>query len=312
MPVLGQALAVKGRSRPIRLVLAAVAAGAAALAGCSCAGDESAAPATTDDPGVSHVHGLGVRPGDDAIYAATHYGLFEIAADGKATRVADRYQDTMAFTVDGADRFLASGHPDFQDDELQMKGKPPHLGLIESRDKAKTWKAISLLGEADFHALSVVGETIYGYDATGDRLMVSGDGGATWDTRASGIGMRGVAASPEGDELVLGVTPAGLEVSDDGGLTFEPLPESPPAVLVSWPTPDRLWSIDASGGVYRADSPTGPWTAAGQAPGEPQAFTATGDTLAIAVSGLDGRTAIFVSRDGASTWSLRYRDTQGT
>ena len=299
---------MKGRSRPLRLALAAAAAGAAALAGCSSEGDGSAAPAAADDPGVSHVHGLGVRPGDEVIYAATHYGLFEIAADGKATRIADRYQDTMAFTVDGADRFLASGHPDFQDDALQVEGKPPHLGLIESRDEAKTWKAMSLLGEADFHALSVVGDTIYGYDATGDRLMVSGDGGRTWETRASGIGMRGVAASPEGGDVVVGVTPAGLEVSTDGGRTFEPIPGAPRAVLVSWPPAGGLWAVDATGGVHHAATPEGPWERASDVPGEPQAFTAAADRLVVAVRGLDGRSAVFVSEDEGDTWSLRYRE----
>lgn len=284
------------------------AAGAAALAGCSSDGDGSAAPAATADPGVSHVHGLGVRSGGEVIYAATHYGLFEIGEDGEATRIADRYQDTMAFTVDGSDRFLASGHPDFKDESLQVEGKPPHLGLIESRDKARTWEAISLLGEADFHALSVVGETIYGYDATGDRLMVSADGGATWETRVSGIGMRGVAANPKGDDIAVAVTPGGLEMSADGGRTFDALPGAPRAVLVSWPPAGGLWAVDATGGVHHADTPKGPWERARDVPGEPQAFTATADVLVVAVKGLDGRSAIFVSEDQADTWSLRYRE----
>lgn len=278
-----------------------------ASSGCANDGDESSAP-PADDPGVSHVHGLGVRPGDDVIYAATHYGLFGIAESGEATRIADRYQDTMAFTVDGDDRFLASGHPDFNDKALHVEGKPPHLGLIESRDEAKSWKVISLLGEADFHALSVVGDTIYGYDATGDRLMVSVDGGRTWDTRSSGIGMRGVAASPDGDDVVVGVTPAGLEVSTDGGRTFEPRPEAPRAVLASWPPVGGLWAVDATGGVHQADTLDGPWKRAGEVPGEPQAFTAAEDMLVVAVTGLDGRTAVFVSEDRGGTWTLRYRE----
>ena len=299
---------MKGRSRRLRIALAAAAA-AAALAACSREGDGSAGPAATGDPGVSHVHGLGVRPGDGAIFAATHYGLFEIDEDGDATRIADRYQDTMAFTVDGADRFLASGHPDFQEDAMQVEGKPPHLGLIESRDKAETWDAISLLGEADFHALSVVGDTIYGYDATGDRLLVSVDTGKTWETRASGIGMSGVAASPKGGGVVVAVTPAGIEVSADGGRGFEPAPAGAPrAVLVSWPAAGGLWAVDAAGAVHRAEAPEGPWQRAADLPGEPQAFTATDDLLVAAVTGPDGRTAVYVSDDQAGTWSLRYRE----
>ena len=298
-----------GRSRLLRLALAAVAAGAAALAACSSGGGE-AAPASAGDPGVSHVHGLGLRPRDGAIYAATHYGVFEIAKNGEATRIADRHQDTMAFTIDGSDRLLASGHPDLQDGALRVKGKPPHLGLIESRDEAKTWKAISLLGEADFHALSVVGDTIYGYDATGDRLMVSDDGGRTWDTRASGIGMVGVAASPESDELLVGVTPAGVEMSTDGGRTFETMPGAPRAVIISWPPAGGLWAVDGTGGLHHAATPKGPWVRANDLPGAPQAFTASAETLVAAVTGPDGRSAVFVSEDQSDTWSLRYREPQ--
>ena len=299
------------KRRPRRLWLSvAVVAGSALSTACA-GSDNVAPPAAADDPGVSHVHGLGVAPGDDVLYAATHYGLFAIPSSGKATRIADRYQDTMAFTVAGPERFLASGHPDFEDKALQKEGSPPHLGLVESLDEGESWIPISLLGEADFHALAVVGDTVYGYDATGDRLLVSADGGKSWDMRSRGIGMRGLAADPEGGDTVIGVMPAGLEVSSDGGRTFEPLRDAPAAVLVSWPTRDQLWALDASGAVHRAESATGPWTSAGQAPGVPQAFTATVDMLAVAVTGLDGRSAIFVSRDGASTWSLRHRDSQG-
>lgn len=50
------------------------------------------------DVGVVHVHGLGVNPKDNTLYAATHTGLFRIPADGKAMRVNGRWQDTMGFT----------------------------------------------------------------------------------------------------------------------------------------------------------------------------------------------------------------------
>ena len=43
------------------------------------------------EPGVVHVHGLGVDPGDGTLYAATHSGLFRLPASGKpAQRVAMR------------------------------------------------------------------------------------------------------------------------------------------------------------------------------------------------------------------------------
>jgi hypothetical protein len=63
------------------------------------------------DRGPIHVHGLGINPKDGALFVATHTGLFR-AAEGerKATRVADRFQDTMGFTVVGT-AFSAPGTP---------------------------------------------------------------------------------------------------------------------------------------------------------------------------------------------------------
>ena len=98
-------------------------------AGC---GERSGSPSapTAHDPGVVHVHGLGVNPRDGALYAATHTGLFAIR-DGHAARVGDRWRDTMGFTVVGPDHFLGSGHPDLRDRELVKFGRPPLLGLVE-------------------------------------------------------------------------------------------------------------------------------------------------------------------------------------
>src|SRR5215212_8097797 len=52
------------------------------------------------DPGPRHVHALGVNPRDDALFLASHTGLYRIGrGETSARRVSDRYQDTMGFTV---------------------------------------------------------------------------------------------------------------------------------------------------------------------------------------------------------------------
>lgn len=112
------------------------------------AGGDETTPAT--DAGPVHVHGLGVNPADEALFIATHTGLYRSGeGDSKSVRVGDSRQDTMGFTVAGADRFLGSGHPDARQD------LPSLLGLIESTDAGETWESISLLGEADFHVLGL-------------------------------------------------------------------------------------------------------------------------------------------------------------
>lgn len=289
-----------------RGALVACLVGLAILGACGGDEDQSRAPLlAADDPGVSHVHGLGVDPEDGQLFAATHYGLFALPEEGVATRIAGRFQDTMGFVVAGPNRFLGSGHPDIQDEELHRKGKPPHLGLIESVDAGSTWKSLSLLGDADFHAIAVTGDTIAAYDSTGDRLMTSRDG-RNWETKASGIGMSAVALDPANPQRLVGVTPAGLEGSGDGGATFEPLASAPRGVLVSW-TADGLWTVDAEGRVGRASGPEGPWSEQGILPGSPEAFLATPSSL-YAAARSDERTGIYQSTDRGRTWSLRYQD----
>ena len=124
---------------------------------------------TTDPVAFGHVHGLGINPADDRLYVASHMGVFR-QTDAGFERVADRWQDTMAFTVTDDDTFLASGHPD-----LRETDKPVHLGLIESTDAAESWEALSLEGEADFHALEPATDRLYGYDSNNGVLKVTRD-----------------------------------------------------------------------------------------------------------------------------------------
>ncbi|HLF79956.1 MAG TPA: hypothetical protein VJB57_20955 [Dehalococcoidia bacterium] len=176
-----------------------------------------------------HVHGLGVNPKDGALFAATHTGLFRIA-EGKAERIAGRYQDTMGSTVVGPDHFIGSGHPDLRD---YRDGKLPGLlGLMESKNAGQTWSSQSLLGKAGFHGLTYVQARIYGFDSAGGRFMVSTDG-KTWDTRAS-IYLLRFAVNPVDPDLILGTTDRGPQVSRDGGRTWSRLP-APSLVLVARP-----------------------------------------------------------------------------
>ena len=78
--------------------------------------------------------------------------------------------------------------------ELRKPGSPPLLGLIESTTGGRTWKPLSLLGEADFHSLVAAHGKVYGYDSTGGRFLVSDDG-KRWETRSE-IGIGTFAVDP--------------------------------------------------------------------------------------------------------------------
>ena len=124
-------------------------------------------------------------------------------------RVANRYQDTMGFEVIGPGRFLASGHPDFREDN------PPLLGLIESVDGGRSWTPLSLRGEADFHASEAAHGKVYAYDSTSETFMVS-DSGREWDRRSQLV-VLDFAVSPDDLQLVLATTEDGPQRSTDGG-----------------------------------------------------------------------------------------------
>lgn len=287
---------------------AAIAGSAAIMAGMltSCAG-ESPDPAATSglsatDPGVEHVHALGVDPRDDVLYAATHYGLFRLPAGQSAERVADRYQDTMGFTITPDGTFLGSGHPDLAKDP----GFPVRLGLIRSSDRAQTWKPVSLGGQADFHVLRASPGQIVGWDATNGELLVSTDDGQSWELRST-LALRDLVVDPQDPDAMLATTERGLIRSADGGRTFQALPSAgltgTPAVL-SWSARQRLITIDAQGRVLASVDQGLTWSERGSLGGSPEALLDDRGTLYAARDG-----AILASVDDGRSWQARYKDT---
>lgn len=273
-------------------VAAVVAAGAGYLLG---RGDT--APAAAEDPGLVHVHGLGVNPADGLLYAAAHTGLFRVDDDGTAERIGDRYQDTMGFTVAGADRFVASGHPDLRDRELQVEGKRPLLGLIESTDRGRTWQPMSLLGDADLHTITVVGSRVVAYDSTGERLLASDDGGQSWQTRSQ-IALIDFALDPaDADQVVAVATDGSVQASGDGGRTWTAQPAPPMSIAVLRWGASGLWAGAADGTLARYDA-LATWTPVYRFGGAVEAIALDGDSLYVAVDGA----GIFRSRDLGRTW----------
>ncbi|MEP7054244.1 MAG: F510_1955 family glycosylhydrolase [Actinomycetota bacterium] len=246
------------------------------------------------DVGAVHVHGLGVDPRNDELFAATHLGLLRIDTAGKATRVANRYQDTMGFTVLGPGRFVASGHPDLREH------RPVKLGLIESSDAGLTWVPRSLSGTADFHDLASSHGVIYGLDSASGTLMVTADM-TRWDTRSVG-GLRDIAVAPDDANAVIGLTGHDVVASRDGGRTFAALPAAPALVLVAW-GPEGVFGLTDSGDVYFSADDGQTWSPRGSVKGRPAAIAAGGSEIFAALE--DG--VIVASADGARTWNVRYR-----
>jgi hypothetical protein len=272
----------------------------------ACGGDDGDDPSTSGaggpsvgDPGPIHVHGLGINPKDGALFVATHTGLFRAGkGEGKARRVADRSQDTMGFTIVGSDRFLGSGHPDLREN------LPPFLGLLESRDAGRTWKSISLLGKRDFHVLEAVGSRIYGFGSDFQTrkagLLVSDDGGRSWDERTPPEALISLVIDPDDPDRVIGSGEKGLYVSIDGGRQWRGVEGA--SSLLSWPQADGLFSVAGDGTVARSEDAGGHWSEVGEVGGQPAAFE--GESAgALYVALHDG--TIKRSTDGGDSWSVR-------
>jgi hypothetical protein len=278
----------------------AIAATALLLLVASC-GDDSTVespepPPTAETAPVHHIHGLGVAPDSGDVYVATHSGLF-VAADGEQQlrQVGDSEQDIMGFSVVGQDRFIGSGHPGPSD-----TSSPPNLGLIESRDGGKTWKKISLLGEADFHVLRSSRARIYGYDGTQGRLMVSSDGGRQWTQRTPPAAMFDLAVDPRDSDQIVASTERGVFSSADAGKGWRLLRDDI-AGLLAWPAADALYMVDGQGAVHRSGDGGRQWRTEGSIGGQPAAFIAHGSDLYAALT--DG--TVERSTDGGGGWTVR-------
>ena len=256
-----------------------------------------------EDPGAIHVHGLGVNPKDGALFVATHTGLFRAPKDEEKTkRVANRYQDTMGFTVVGPDRFLGSGHPDARED------LPPFLGLVRSTDAGRTWQEVSLMGTADFHVLEAAAELVYGfgsnYETRAAEFLVSDDRGRSWDERSPPGGLLSLAIAPDDPNEIVGAVQggpaaAGLYASTDAGRAWRPLAGR--TGLLAWAESGPLFLLDGEGVVNRSDDGGESWEEVGEIGGRPAAFEAAGDELLAALH--DG--TIQQSADGGRTWTVR-------
>lgn len=220
-------------------------------------------------PAMKHIHGLGLDPSDRAIYAATHYGLFRISESARPQRIGEQVQDFMGFTVIGADSFLASGHPAAED-----SAQPPHLGLIESTDGGNSWNALSLAGEADFHALDYRHGRVYGHDSQSRRIMISKDK-RSWQLRAT-IRAIDMAVSPFDPQHVLVTTPKGLQHSIDGAATFVATADTPLMAYLSWHDDSTLIGIDPTGTLYSSADAGRTWRFKLALKQEPQALLAAG------------------------------------
>lgn len=130
-----------------------------------------------------------------------------------------------------------------------------------SKDGGATWQAATTAGARTWRGCSVSGDGTVLLCADGTTLYRSTDGAATWVAIAGGAMYR-CAVSNDGRVILAGASPGYLQLSKDGGATFQVI------------------------------------TAAGSRGWNKQAVSADGKILLAAA----GNSTLFLSRDGGATW----------
>jgi len=255
---------------------------------------------------VGHAHGLAVDSGDGALYITTSRGMFWIKSPEWAERVGgDSYQDSRGLIPISPGEFIAGGRPALRD---RVSGfAPQYSGLIRSQDAGKTWRAVSLAGQADFQVLEAKGGAIYGFDAVSGGFMVSQDGGKTWETRSKPAALLDFAVNPGDASQAYAVTLDSFIQSHDGGRTWRVQDSIKPRHL-AWPNQNELWAIDEAGEVHLSADAGATWQLQGALAGPAEAFFATPVTLYAAIYDDATGIVIYASTDSGKTWQERYRD----
>jgi photosystem II stability/assembly factor-like uncharacterized protein len=205
----------------------------------------------------THFHGLGAGGAALAggVYLATHHGLFAVTPDGIAEQLSPA-QDFMGFSPHPSQprHFFASGHP--------LIGG--NMGVIKSLDGGRTWAKLGdgVDGPVDFHQMDVSAadpNVIYG--ASRGYLQVSRNGGRIWTiTGLLPAGVIDLAASAASADVVFAGTNAGLYRSNDGGATWEQLPDfSQPVTMVQISRSGQIFAFEVGRGLVAASEEVLAW-----------------------------------------------------
>jgi hypothetical protein len=281
----------------------------AAAAGCGADDDAPAGASTPAVPWVDpngdapYIGSLSVDPADSTLLMGTNTGLFRIEPGKDAPEKVigelttpdgtGKVSEALVAEYTGPDELIASGHP------VEGEALPAALGLIRSQDGGKTWRSVSELGTADFHALEQSQGQLVATLFSQPQVLVSEDQGRTWETRAAPAPLVAVEVDPADARRWIGSTESGIFLSGDGGGTWRQL-EPTPNSRFAWAETGELYRIDPGGQVKVSTDGGRRWEDRGSTGGEPHAL-AVGDDGKVFAALFDG--TVKMSGDGARTFT---------
>jgi hypothetical protein len=289
---------------------------AVTLAGCGA--EEPAAPAPTSSPSEAAsappqptqtggtakpaINSITVDPDDGTLMIGSGPALFRQAPGDKAPeQVTGRLttpqgeasvSGNLVVRFAGPGDLLASGHPE------GGSTLPENLGLIRSRDHGDTWEPVAGLGEGDYHELEVIGDAIVAVNAESPDILLSRDGGRSWESKTPPAPPIDVVIDPGDPQRWAVSTEEGTFSSRDGGGSWRPRDASFGARLI-WPASDALYSIDRNGKVRVSSDAGGSWRDRGDIGGLPSEV-AVGRKNELLVAVVGGK--VRRSRDGGRRW----------
>jgi hypothetical protein len=291
---------------------AALLAGLAALAAAGCGetrtgaeGGQAAPERSTalvdrsKDP--PYVNDLARDPGDGSLLLTTNKGFFRIR-DGRATPVRGTVTvggrtapvgEFLELAAVGPGELLGSGHPDAGD-------LPQYLGVMRSNDAGRTWQVVSRLGDADIHKFILRHDRLYGWDAVLSAIVVSRDGGRTFEEHFTPRGLvLDFEVDPGDPDTILASTEEQLFRSEDGGERWRAI-ETGLGIRLAWPSAGRLLRAGEDGTVWASGDAGSSWAEVGRVEGPPADFeTLSEDELLLALT--DG--SVVRTTDGGRTWA---------
>ena len=299
--------------RARRCVLVALVALLGVLAGCGEDAPEGPRSPWVDPDGEPPIVGsIAVNPRDRALWLATNTGLFRVPRGARTPqrvtgtlttpKGSGKISEQLVVRFTGPDQLLASGHPPPGNTDL-----PQLLGLIRSADAGKTWTSVSQLNAADFHAIERSRGLLVGSQFGLSQILVSGDAGRRWSSRASPGALVDLELDPADEERWIASTAESTFRTRDGGRTWRAIDPTPNSRF-AWPAPGVLYRLDPGGPLKVSDDGGDTWQDRGSTGGEPQALVAEDPETLWALL-LDG--AVKHSEDGGRTWSVRVAPPRG-
>ncbi|MBE2320655.1 hypothetical protein DVA67_032140 [Solirubrobacter sp. CPCC 204708] len=209
--------------------------------------------------------------------------------EGPLLDLVMRYKDATAL--------VASGH---------SKGGtlPENVGMITSPDGAKTWNAVSGIGEIDYHDLEVHGDMVVALRTDDpNSVQLSKDGGKTFEGRAAPAAAAAldVAINPDDPKQWAVGTESGTFISNNEGNSWRQRDTTPKA-KIAWAGPGKLYSAGLDGKIRLSADEGKSWNeVGGSIGGGPKDFVAAPDDTTLYAYLTGGR--IRTSPDGGKTWN---------